>query len=354
MSKQNKRVTMYTIAAEVGMSIAAVSRAFDPDSRLKPEKRQLILDTAKRLGYVQNKMASRLSGDPMKIGVLIYGTLREYYEEYVAGIRAAHSAFADYKVDCDLQILNAATNTPEEACQIIHRFAEQKMDGVIVSGLSTRNFASTLNRLAAAKIPLILLDSDVPEVQRCCVSGSDTQTAGGLAAQLLSIAVAGNRFAKSRQVAILRSNGENQSQRSLTEAFHQGASRYGLEVVAVENTENKSGKAAEITDALLKNHPELGGIYVSSANSVPVCRRLQELGLTGKIALVTSDVFEELNGYLRDGTVFSTIYQDPFHQAKSAFEALFYAISDGDPIPEFLRAKPQAVFDSNLHLFIRQ
>ena len=219
MSEQNKRVTMYTIAAEVGMSIAAVSRAFDPDSRLKPEKRQLILDTAKRLGYVQNKMAARLSGEPMKIGVLIYGVMREYYGEYEAGIRAAHSTFADYKVDCDLKVMETASSTPEEACRVIDRFVEQKMDGVIVSGLSTRTYVKQLNKLAAAKIPLILLDSDVPGTQRSCVSGSDTETAGRMAAQLLSVAVAGNSEAKSRQVAILRANGENQSQRSLAEAF---------------------------------------------------------------------------------------------------------------------------------------
>lgn len=63
------KVTMYTIAKEVGMSIAAVSRAFDPKSCLKPEKRDLILETAKRLGYVTEPMASRLSSEPLRIGV---------------------------------------------------------------------------------------------------------------------------------------------------------------------------------------------------------------------------------------------------------------------------------------------
>ena len=121
----------------------------------------------------------------------------------------------------------------------------------------------------------------------------------------------------------------------------------------MENTENQPDRAAEITGQLLETYPNLSGIYVSSANSVPVCRRLQELGLDGKISLVASDVFEALNNFLRSGTVFATIYQDPFHQAKSAFEALFYAISDGEPIPQTLRAKPQAVFESNLHLFTR-
>jgi LacI family transcriptional regulator len=354
MGEQQKRVTMYTIAAEVGMSIAAVSRAFDPDSRLKPEKRQLILDTAKRLGYVQNKMASRLSGEPMKIGVLIYGTIREYYEEYVAGIQSAHAAFADYKVDCDLQVLRTATHTPEDVCKILDNFLAEKVDGIIVSGLSKPIFVEYLNKFAAQKIPLILLNSDIPGVQRCCVSGSDTETAGRMAAQLLRCGIGMTGPVASRPVAILRASSENLSQLDLTTAFTQGAARYGLDLVAVRDTENRPEQAAALTDELVQLYPDLKGIYISSANSVPVCQKLKALGLDRTIALVTSDVFDALQEYLRDGTVFATIDQDPFHQAKAAFEALFYNISDSDPIPEFLRAKPQAVFDSNLHLFTRK
>ena len=58
---QEKRKTIYDIAAELGVSIAAVSRAFDPSSKLSREKRDLILATAKKYCYTPNKMASRLS-----------------------------------------------------------------------------------------------------------------------------------------------------------------------------------------------------------------------------------------------------------------------------------------------------
>ncbi len=89
------KVTMYTIAKEVGMSIAAVSRAFDPKSCLKPEKRDLILETAKRLGYVPNRMASRLSSEPLRIGVLIYGQVRVYYSILERGIQSAFRSYMD-------------------------------------------------------------------------------------------------------------------------------------------------------------------------------------------------------------------------------------------------------------------
>lgn len=350
MSNKDKRVTMYTIAAEVGMSIAAVSRAFDPNSRLKPEKRQLILDTAKRLGYVQNKMAARLSGEPMKIGVLIYGSLKEYYSEYVAGIQDAHNTFADYKVDCDLHVLDIWTNPPEEVQWVIDRFIEQRVDAAVISGMSEQ-FNRHLNRLAEAGIRFILLDSDIPGCCRSCVSGNDTETAGQMAAQLLQCAMAANPAVHSRQVAIFRATADNLSQKSLVGSFCRAARRYGLEVVQIRDTENVPERAAWLTAQLFEEYPEIGGIYVSTANSAAVCRRLHELGKAGLIGVVTSDVFEELNGYLRDGTVFATIYQDPFYQARVAFETLFYAISEEEPIPEKLMAKPQAVFESNLHLF---
>ncbi|MBQ8509513.1 MAG: LacI family DNA-binding transcriptional regulator [Clostridia bacterium] len=349
----SRKVTMYTIAAETGLSIAAVSRAFDPHSRLKPEKRQLILDTAKRLGYVQNKMASRLSGDAMKIGVLIYGTLEVYYREYVAGIRDAHAEFVDYKVDCDLRLLDRSRDALEAAYAVLDEFIAAGVDGVVINGLSSSEHTEPLRRLADAGIPFILLDSDVPDSLRSGVSMNDTATAGRMAAQLLScgMAVCG---ASTKKTAVFPADAGNLSQVSLTDSFRAGAAEYGLEVVRICDTENRTDLAEELLEGLLADHPDLGGIYISSANSMPICHRLRARGLAGKLAVVTSDVFDELNGCIMDGTVFATIYQDPFMQARAAFEALYRAAAEGTPIPERILARPQAVLRSNLELYTKR
>ena len=186
---QKRKVTMYTLADETGLSIATISRAFDPHSRMKPEKRQLVLDTAKRLGYVQNKMAARLSQETVRIGVLIYGSLRDYYTGYVEGIRDAHAEYADYKVDCDLRVLDRAEHPAEEACSVLDAFIETGCRGAIVSGMSSAEHANALNRLADAGIPFILLDSDTPGSRRAGVSMNDSLTAGAMAAELLGMAM---------------------------------------------------------------------------------------------------------------------------------------------------------------------
>ena len=40
--------TIYTIASELGMTPSMVSRAFNPNARISKEKRQLVLETAKK------------------------------------------------------------------------------------------------------------------------------------------------------------------------------------------------------------------------------------------------------------------------------------------------------------------
>ncbi len=342
----DKRVTITTVANEVGMSIAAVSRAFDKNSKLKPEKRALILETAKRLGYVPNKMAARLSGKAVRIGVLIYGHIPAYFEEHAAGIRHSCRELADYKIDCDLAVLRRGEVSGEEAYGAIDRFVSEGCDGVILAGFENDAEFSRLNRLAEAGIPFLLLDHDLPGCRRSGVCRNDADTAGRMAAQLLCAAVR-----ERRKTAVLCSHLTNMTQKRLADAFCSAAARYGLDAPEVYPTGNDPETAAAITKELLQRG-EIGGIYVSSANSIPVCKAIEAAAMAGSIGLVTSDVFPELGQYLKNGTVFATIHQDPFRQAKQAFEALFYHILEQRPLPEQILVNPIAVFDSNLNLYL--
>ena len=65
------KVTIYTIAEALNMTPSMVSRAFKPGGKVNAEKRKLILETAERLGFEHNRMASRLSMKPIRIATLI-------------------------------------------------------------------------------------------------------------------------------------------------------------------------------------------------------------------------------------------------------------------------------------------
>ncbi len=340
------KVTITTVAKEVGMSIAAVSRAFDKNSKLKPEKRKLILETADRLGYVPNKMASRLSADRVKIGVLIFGAMKEYYNEHVRGIKTAHRTFADFKVECDLTVLDSKEHTYDEAYEIIDRFIADGVDGVILSGFYNHSDIDRINQLAENNIPFILLDRDVSECKREGVVMNHTSVAGKLAAQLLSAAMPG----QGDRVAVFCSDLASMAQQGLVNSFCAAAKQYNLKVVSVYPTYNIYENAYSHAKKLLEAE-EIKGIYISSANSVAVCKCIKDLELEGQIGLVTSDVFDHLCEYINDGTVFATISQNPFAQASIAFEKMVYRILEKRPIEEFTHIHPLAVFASNLELY---
>jgi len=79
---------------------------------------------------------------------------------------------------------------------------------------------------------------------------------------------------------------------------------------------------------------------------------LEELGRSGEISLVASDVFPELASYISSRVVSATIYQNPFMQAKNAFLNLYYHITENRKIPERLMITPQIVISSNIQMYL--
>lgn len=344
----NGKVTMYTIAKEVGMSIAAVSRAFDPNSCLKPEKREFILETAKRLGYVQNRMASRLSSDPIRISVQIYGQVKAYYSILERGINEAYRSLMDYKVELDLHVIDRTFADEDGVISVIDGFSKGNADGVIVSGGFGDKARGRLNKLFDGGTSLGLLGGETIDCRRNFVSMNDTTTTGRLAADFLSLTVKG----KDRRVAVFVDRKDSPAQNEILRAFLESAETVSLNVTDVFETENREDTANSQMCELLSREELPDGIYCTSANSVPLCRAIGEKNAEGKFIFLASDVFSELDRYLDSGVVSATIYQDPLFQARKAFETMFLKLSEGIEPPEFIRATPQLVLRSNRGLYL--
>ena len=102
-----------------------------------------------------------------------------------------------------------------------------------------------------------------------------------------------------------------------------------------------------------ETYPKIDGIYISSANSGPILKYLEENDLGDEVTVIASDVFPELSAYIRKGIVNATIYQDPYGQGRRAFEGLFYHIAEGRRIDSIIMSNPQIVLRSNLSAYER-
>ena len=343
------KVTIYTIAEELNMSVSMVSRAFKPESKLNPEKRKLILETADRMGFVQNKMASRLSMKPIRIATVVYGRFKGYYDEMVRGIESASRELSDYKVNSTIYVLPFGQYTEADAFNRLDQIAADKYDGVIIHGLYGEEAARKIDELSAMGIVVATLHNDILSCRRLFTSMSNTELAGSMAAELLDIFLPPDR----RKVVLFSGNMKSLVHQTLTFSFIRHASRYNLNLLRHYATQDYPEEAANMVREAFQTFPEIDGIYVSSANSTPICRYLEEHKLGDKVVLIASDVFPELSSYMRKGIVNATLYQNPYGQGKHAFEGLFYHISEGRSINSILLTDPQIVIRSNLSAYER-
>ena len=346
---ENEKVTIYTIAEELNMTPSMVSRAFKPGGKVNAEKRKLILETADRMGFEQNRMASRLSMKPIRIATLIYGRFRGYYDEMVRGVEAASRDLSDYKVTNRLFIMPFGEYTQEDAFKVMDEVEAEGYDGLVLHGLYGEDVAQRIDKLTDAGVVVCTLHNDIHSCRRLFTSMSDTELAGSMAAQLLSIFMPRDK----RRMVLFSGSMKSMVHQTLSFSFIRHAEERGMALLRHYATEDYPERAAEQVRDAFESFPGIDGIYISSANSAPILQYIEEHQLGDRVAVIASDVFPELCAYMRKGIVNATIYQDPYRQGKRAFECLFYYIADGTKPNSYIMTPPQIVMTSNLSVYER-
>lgn len=79
----SERVTIKSIAQDLGLSHMTVSRALAGHANVHAETRQAVLDRARALGYVKSAAASAMRGDVTRIvGLLLPNLVNEFYAQF--------------------------------------------------------------------------------------------------------------------------------------------------------------------------------------------------------------------------------------------------------------------------------
>jgi LacI family transcriptional regulator len=348
VEKMDQKVTIYTLAEQLNMSVSAVSRAFNPNSKLSAEKRKIILEAAEKYGYVQNKMASRLSQDPIRIGILMRGRIQAYYSHMLDGINAAYREFQNYKVTCDIRTFSPGEFTIDGACQVLDEFMAQKYDGVILHGLYYKDIVDKVNQLSDAGIKVVTLHNDLPVSKRLFTSTTNIEYTARMVAQLFDIFLPPEK----RNILIFSGSMQSPIHQGLIFSLSKYSADYKLHLLQHFDTLDLPEFAEQLVAEAFATYSDINAIYISSANSIPICRYVESHGLKEQIVIIASDVFDELNAYINDGTVNATIFQDPFAQGYNAFAKLYYNIAENIEVPSLVTTTPQIILKSNLPLYL--
>jgi LacI family transcriptional regulator len=334
------------IAHALGISIGTVDRALHGRSDISLATRARVLKKAEELGYKPNIAARSLKlNRRLRIGVYFPREIASFFDALRAGVRAAAAASTGVNVEL---VFRTFPRLDEGDLELLKADHSERFDGILVTPGNPDHIGPTLNEIAHRGIPVLCVASDAPRTERIASVAADAHASGAIAAELFSRTIhkAGHLATFAGELTTLD---HAEKLRGFAANLAVFAPHLSL-LPAVESHERPS-MAYRQSLSLLSRKPYPLGIYISTANSLPVLKALEEKKLLGEVQVITTDLFPELLPYIESGKVVATLYQRPFAQGKTALELLLRYLVQGAAPEPVTRLAPHIILRSNLSLF---
>lgn len=170
------RVTIRTVAADAGVSVAAVSKVMRNAYGVSEALRLKVEASIEKLGYRPSVAARGMRGQTFTLGVLLVGIDNPFLPAIYQGIESVTEA-AGYKVMVGV----GAARTPREV-RMIEQMIDNRMDGLIL--VATKIDAETMERFAR-QIPIAVIGLHHPAAVGYDTINNDDREGGALVVRAL-------------------------------------------------------------------------------------------------------------------------------------------------------------------------
>jgi LacI family transcriptional regulator, gluconate utilization system Gnt-I transcriptional repressor len=245
-------LTLRDVSEAAGVSEMTVSRVLRNRGDVSAATRERVLEKAREMGYVPNKIAGALASSRVNlVAVVIPSISNMVFPEVMGGISSALE-------DTPLQpVVGLTSYKPEKEEQVLYEMLSWRPSGMIVAGLEHTEASRAM--LAVSGVPVIeVMDTDGDPID-CCVGISHRSAAQEMADAIVD---AGYRRIGFVGTAL----GMDHRARKRFEGFVAQLGMRGVELEDREFYEGGSGmaKGRELTEVLLKRSPDLDFIYYSN------------------------------------------------------------------------------------------
>ena len=296
------RVTMKEIAERAGVHQATVDKVVHNRVGVSDEVRAKVQAIIDELGYKPNPTGRVLQRQGKKYriyAILVDVDALPYLKN---GIEQGLKEWAGF----DIEVTHAVTGFQEAKRQseYIDKAVLDKADGIILSPINADCVRRAIDRAADAGIPVITTDSDIDGSRRTCCVSIDSAKASRIAGRLLGQFLNGQG-----KIAIISSAIESENNNYYVRMREQGFTDFirreypEIEIVScIESFEDPQITYRKTTE-LLKEQPELRGLYITCGGVAQVGRALIESGRTDSIRVLCYEDYPEIVELIRQGVV---------------------------------------------------
>ncbi|MCI9124576.1 MAG: substrate-binding domain-containing protein [Eubacterium sp.] len=327
-------VTLQQIAQAAGVSRGTVDRALNHRGRIDPQVAEKIKQIAKEAGYQPNRAgrALAMSKKSVKIGVLVQAAGTPFMKEVMKGILDAKEEVERLGAEVLLYTIDEL-----DAVKAVEALQEMKTAGcgaVALVPMDDRRLRETINAFSEEQIPVITFNSDVADSKRLCFVGQNTFQSGRVAAGLMA-----EILPACAKVLIISGHPSSDGHKNRTRGFTKELKqiRPDVRMLDIQYAFDDDGMAELITGGMIKEYPDLEGIYLAASGVQGVCRALCKAGFADRVRVISNDLTKQNLQCLAEGNIRFLIGQNGYRQGYEPVSLLFHKLLDGkNPREEFL------------------
>lgn len=219
------------------------------------------------------------------------------------GVEKANKELPEYDMIMEIPGQSSAA----EQRRILDALLARKVAGVSISAVDPAHATEELNKVAASAA-LFTSDSDAPESKRLVYIGTDNVAAGRQAGgEILKALPEGGK------IMLFVGSMDNANARERVDGIKEAIKGSKVEIIDVRTDEIDFVKAKRNVEDTLSKYADVAllvGLY--SYNTPQIYNAVKEAGKAGKVKIIGFDEdIQTLKG-ISDGTIISTIVQQPF------------------------------------------
>lgn len=262
----------------------------------------LMLHSCKYAPLSKQMKQDKQSAAPLRFTLVAPLAQNPYWDTIREGMEAANK-----KLGVDTKYVAPTQINPNEQLDDLETAIASKVDGIITTAYNTKQFTPMINKAVEAGIPVVLIDNDAPRSKRTLYIGASNVKAGIKAGELMSKATVGRAA-----IGIMTAASDQTNLSDRVEGFQRAISKYpGMRIVSLKNGNSDSLQITEKLQEMLKEHPEITGIFCTGGyGSIIAAKMLEQRRNHVRITLIGFYSREDTIRNIENGVVYGSIVQN--------------------------------------------
>ena len=319
--------TIKQIAEITNVSRGTIDRVLNNRGGVSPETEKKVRTAIEVLNYLPNKAGKNLAirKKKLKFGFILFSpsNYNPFFEAVEVGINEKAMELQEFGVSVDIR--HTQFNDPSQQLELLDYFFINEYDGIAIAALNSPDIANKINEISEKGIPVVTVNTDIPNSSRLAYVGSNYYKCVEVAANVMGLITQG-----SARLGIVNGSYNIMCLTERSAGFIDYISKHYTGIQIIDTVYNNQYDEIEnylITKRMIEAHKEIDSIYLAAAGVTAACKAVAESGRD--IQVIAYDSVPSTRRLLEENVISAIIDQEPLYQGKMPLEILFEASTIG-------------------------